>query len=233
MKLTGCKCVCKSLTGSRYCGRHGKPIVKQVHKNLDFDRCEAEIHRHIPSVSHDIQGVYDAVNILHLVMTECNTPKPRLDPFHRSCKWGMSDEEYREHMNVISRSRSESMAIGVFHETMFGIAKGYMKLKPGHETGLDIMSVDGTEAMELKNATHTMNSSSASSVANKLRAWASRGMKAILVQINCKDNKVVRPKNMGADIETWSGRDAYARIMGCDTFYDDLQVFLRVMISGR
>ena len=70
-----------------------------------------------------------------------------------------------------------------------------------------------------------MNSSSGSAVIGKLQALAAKGKKAVLVEVNCPKGKVCR---FGAppNIEVLNGQQAYARVSGRETFFDDLNITL-------
>ena len=115
--------------------------------------------------------------------------------------------------------------MGDFHEELAGKLPGWETLKVGDPSGCDVMKKDGTEYQEWKNRDNTMNSSSGSAVIGKLQALAAKGKKAVLVEVNCPKGKVCR---FGAppNIEVLNGQQAYARVSGRETFFDDLNTTL-------
>lgn len=66
------------------------------------------------------------------------------------------------------KEKQRQMKVGEIWQEVLGNYKGYVNLKTGHETGLDILSVNKKIAIELKNRTNTDNASSKKSNLDKL-----------------------------------------------------------------
>jgi hypothetical protein len=134
---------------------------------------------------------------------------------------GMSVDEWN--LAETSRLYQKSLEgkMGDFHEELMGKFPGYETLKVGHATGCDIRKLDDSEFFEVKNRDNTMNSSSGKTVVDKLVLLANKGKKAVLVEVNCKNDRVSR---FGAppEVFVWNGRRTYEYLSGRETFYDDL-----------
>jgi hypothetical protein len=137
---------------------------------------------------------------------------------------GITDIQWEDLENVRRNQKRIEMKMGDFHEEIFGLLPGYRTLPVGHETGCDVMSDDGTIVIEVKNRHNTLNSDSAKSVINKLKDQVEKGREAILVFVNCP-KKAPRFK-APASIKVLTGREAYGRFSGRDTFFDDLNTTL-------
>ena len=176
---------------------------------------------------------YDAVNEFWLVHTDPTSPEGFYDETDRMAHWELSDDEYKNLKAAGARRCRTSMAAGVLHEDTLGSFRGWRRLPTAHCTKLDVMSADEKWGIEVKNSTVSMNSDSGTTVVDKLVKWrdGAEGNVAILVQINCPDGSVRPPKGLPDNIKKWTGREAYKKLSGCDTFYDDLMVFIRVIMS--
>lgn len=123
------------------------------------------------------------------------------------------------------------MKLGDFHEELMGSFAGYVNLPLGHETGCDVMKVDGTEVWEIKNRDNTMNSGSAKTVIDKLIVQKNAGKRAVLVLVNCDR---ATPPRFGAPtgIDVLSGHRAYTELSGRTSFFSDLNKVLAATFSA-
>jgi len=140
-------------------------------------------------------------------------------------------EEWTEYEINRMFQKAVEAKMGFFHQDLMGKFNGYRTFKPGHSTGLDICNDEKKEYIEVKNKDNTMNSSSGESVVKKLMNIYNKGMKAILVQINCPDGRVNRFK-APASVEVWDGKKAYTHLSGRDTFFDDLNKTLEYVFAN-
>lgn len=155
-------------------------------------------------------------------------PKHDTDPFVNSVVCAVTNIK---HMEVyVQAHKMITMKMGDFHESIAGSIDGYRKLPIGNPSGCDIEKEDLTEVFELKNRANTMNSSSASSVIDKLIKAHNEGKKAHLVLINCEGSV---PRFKAPDyIEVWNGRKFYTHITGSETFFDRLEETLRYTMEN-
>jgi len=114
-----------------------------------------------------------------------------------------------------------SMKMGDFHEELMGKFPGYETLRVGHSTGTDVRKLDDTEFLEVKNRDNTMNSGAADSVVRKLTKLTEEGKAAFLVLVNSEKKTLPRFKAPKA-VHVINGKQAYTKLSGRDTFYDDL-----------
>ena len=110
--------------------------------------------------------------------------------------------------------------LGNFHQKLLGSFPGWKDLGRGHETGLDIAKDDDTVFIEVKNATNSMNSGSASAVNAKLLKQVELGRKAILVQINTATKGATNRSGIHSTVSVMNGKEAYAYVSGVPDCYD-------------
>jgi hypothetical protein len=186
----------------------------------------------IPEIKFDkfvdcLKGLYD-------VLEKKNKTKTFPDVFLKTVLISyraFTPEEWKEYeTNRMFQKALEAM-IGFFHQNLMGNFDGYRTFKIGHSTGLDICNDEKKEYIEVKNKDNTMNSSAGESVVKKLMKICDKGMKAILVQINCPNGRVNRFK-APASVEVWDGKKAYAHLSGRDTFFDDLNKTLEYVFAN-
>lgn len=162
------------------------------------------------------------------VLEERNVGKGGDDRFLRTIlvsHGDLTDEQWITSEKARRYTKSLEGKMGDFHEELAGKLPGWKTLKVGDPSGCDVMKEDGTEYQEWKNRDNTMNSSSASAVVAKLKKLADQGKKVVLVEVNCPKGKVCR---FGAppEIEVLNGEQAYARVSGRESFFDDLNTTL-------
>ena len=143
----------------------------------------------------------------------------------------LTPEEWKEYETNRMFQKALEAKMGFFHQDLMGKFPGYRTFKKGHSTGLDLCNDEKKEYIEVKNKDNTMNSSAGESVVKKLMKICDKGMKAILVQINCPNGRVSRFK-APASVEVWDGKKAYAHLSGRDTFFDDLNKTLEYVFAN-
>jgi len=80
----------------------------------------------------------------------------------------LDTEKSKHNKLIILKEKQRQMKIGEIWQEVLGNYYGYVNLKTGHATGLDIISYEKKIAIELKNRTNTDNSSSRKSNLDKL-----------------------------------------------------------------
>ena len=126
---------------------------------------------------------------------------------------------------MILKEKQRQMKVGEIWEVVLGNYKGYVNLKIGHETGLDILSHSKKVAIELKNRTNTDNYSSKKSNLDKLAKFkvANPDYVCIYANINADTEKktlkgsVVKILHNGVEIEHQIGYKFLKFILGDDT----------------
>jgi len=85
------------------------------------------------------------------------------------------DTEKSQHTKLlILKEKQRQMKIGEIWQEVLGNYTGYINLKTGHTSGLDILSHEKKIAIELKNRTNTDNASSRKSNFDKLSKFKKR-----------------------------------------------------------
>jgi len=135
---------------------------------------------------------------------------------------GMTEDAWRFAEKQRRYEKALTMKMGDFHEELAGKFGGYETLPVGHATGCDVRKLDDSEYWEWKNRDNTMNSGSAATVVAKLRAIHESGKKGFLVMVNTEKPRAPRPKGMPAEVNVFTGKEAYAYLSGRDTFFTDL-----------
>jgi len=143
---------------------------------------------------------------------------------------GMTQESWNAAERQRRYEKALQMKLGDFHEELMGSFTGYVNLPLGHETGCDVMKVDGTEVWEIKNRDNTMNSGSAKTVIDKLIVQKNAGKRAVLVLVNCDR---ATPPRFGAPtgIDVFTGQQAYKELSGREGFFSDLNKVLAATLS--
>jgi len=180
----------------------------------------------IPEVH--IEAFVACLKSFYAVLEERNVGKGGDDVFLRTILTShgdLTDEQWVTAEKARRYTKSLEGKMGDFHEELAGKLPGWKTLKVGHPSGCDVMKEDESEYQEWKNRDNTMNSSSGSAVVAKLKKLVDEGKKAVLVEVNCPAGKVNR---FGAppEIEVLNGKQAYARVSGRESFFDDLKATL-------
>jgi len=126
---------------------------------------------------------------------------------------------------IVLKEKQRQMKIGEIWQEVLGNYDGFINLKNGHETGLDILSHTRKIAIELKNRTNTDNASSKKSNFDKLAKFKKNYPEYICIYANINDdtekktlqgcdNKIL---HNGIEIQHQVGHIFLKYILGDDT----------------
>jgi len=166
----------------------------------------------------------ECIHPLYYVLEGKHESKTVADPFARTVLMnfeGLTEDDWTNMDRRRLYMKSVEDKLGNMHEELMGKFPGYVCMRVGDKTGCDVRNTDGSMVMEVKNRHNTMNSSSAKSVVEKLSKLADKGVNAILVQVNCPNEQVTR-FGAPANIQVWTGKQAYAFLSGRESFFDDV-----------
>lgn len=148
--------------------------------------------------------------------------KKQEDKFIKEMMMSLDDIDEKEwDRREIARRKQKiyEMKIGLFHQKIMGAIDGYIDVGQNHETGCDIISVDNSLVLEIKNKENTMNADCKKIVFNKLKKCKEKYKEAMLVYINAWTFKKSRIIDT---ITILSGEEAYTKLSGRTTFYEHL-----------
>jgi hypothetical protein len=125
------------------------------------------------------------------------------------------------------KEKQRQMKVGEIWQEVLGTYNGYVNLKIGHETGLDILSSSKKIAIELKNRTNTDNASSKKSNLDKLARFKAANPDYICIYANINadtKNKTLKGSikkliHKGVEIEHQIGYEFLKFILGDDMEY--------------
>lgn len=125
---------------------------------------------------------------------------------------------------LVLKEKQRQMKIGEIWQEVLGNYKGFVNLKIGHETGLDILSHTNKFAIELKNRTNTDNASSKKSNLDKLARFKVTNPDYICIyaNINAETEKktvkgsITKILHNGVEIEHQIGHKFLKFILGDD-----------------
>lgn len=120
----------------------------------------------------------------------------------------LDTKKVRTYKQICLREKHRQMKIGEIWQALIGNYQGFMDLKQGHETGLDILSPTRKIAIELKNRTNTDNASSRKSNLDKLARFKRNHPDFVCIYANI--NADTEKKTLGG----------YKRIL----FHDDQEI---------
>jgi hypothetical protein len=123
------------------------------------------------------------------------------------------------------KEKQRQMKIGEIWQEVLGNYNGFINLKIGHETGLDILSHTKKIAIELKNRTNTDNASSKKSNLDKLANFKKNNPDYVCVYANINANTEKKTLNGsikkilydGLELEHQIGYEFLKFILGDDT----------------
>jgi len=125
-------------------------------------------------------------NIIHSILS-----RPERDVM----TYDILDTEITKRYKLIAlRERHRQMKIGEIWQEVLGRYDGYINLKIGHPTGLDIISHSRKIAIELKNRTNTDNASSKKSNFDKLALFKKNNPDYRCIYANINDSTEQRTK---------------------------------------
>jgi hypothetical protein len=122
------------------------------------------------------------------------------------------------------KERQRQMKIGEIWQEVLGSYSGFVNLKIGHETGLDLLSHTKRIAVELKNRTNTDNASSKKSNLDKLADFKKNNPEYTCVYANINadtekktvDGTICRILHNGVELEHQTGYGFLTFILGDD-----------------
>jgi hypothetical protein len=135
------------------------------------------------------------------------------------------------------KEKQRQMKVGEIWQEVLGNYNGFVNLKIGHETGLDILSHTKKIAVELKNRTNTDNSSSKKSNLDKLANFKKNNPEYLCIYANINANtekKTLRGSSKkilhnGVELEHKIGYEFLAFMLGNDT--DEIINFIKNTIE--
>jgi Eco47II restriction endonuclease len=218
--LKGERCKNPVNDGTSLCAKHTKKLVtvpSSVPSSVDMswykigDKIQFEIFHFL------LQPIYETLE-------KSRKSRSSDDPFLKTVlishkRWNQS--QWEEHEIDRLHYKLLEMLIGKFHESLIGKFDGYENLQQGDESGCDVRKKDCSEYFEIKNRNNTMNSDSGKSVIVKLTKLSNQGKLAVLVEINCPNDRVTR-FGTHQQVQVWNGAKMYAYISGRPTFFSDL-----------
>jgi len=96
----------------------------------------------------------------------------------------LDTENSKIHKLLVLKEKQRQMKIGEIWQEVLGSYDGFINLKVGHETGLDILCHTKKIAIELKNRTNTDNSSSKKSNLDKLAKFKKNNPDYVCIYAN-------------------------------------------------
>ena len=96
----------------------------------------------------------------------------------------LDTEKTKQNKLLVLKEKQRQMKVGEIWQEVLGTYDGFINLKVGHETGLDILSHTKKIAIELKNRTNTDNASSKKSNLDKLANFKKNNPEYICIYAN-------------------------------------------------
>lgn len=129
----------------------------------------------------DIEVYFEELDtIIHSILSR---------PERNILTYDILDTELTKRYKLIAlRERHRQMKIGEIWQEVLGRYSGYINLKIGHSTGLDIISHSKKIAIELKNRTNTDNASSKKSNFDKLTLFKKNNPEYRCIYANINDS---------------------------------------------
>lgn len=136
----------------------------------------------------------------------------------------LDTEKSRKNKLIILKEKQYQMDVGNIWQQVIGNYDGFIDLKNGHKSGLDILSHEKKIAIELKNRTNTDNNSARKYNYNKLSKFKTENpeYKCIYANINADTEKKTlngfhkKIKNNDVEIEHYVGYDFLKLIFNND-----------------
>jgi len=125
---------------------------------------------------------------------------------------------------IVLKEKQRQMKVGELWQSVMGNYDGWINLKQGHETGLDVMNPSKKIAMEIKNRTNTDNNSSRKANLDKLAAFKKMNPEytCIYATLNDKSEKKTREGFVkkfihdGVELEHRMGYEVLTFVLGKD-----------------
>ena len=139
-------------------------------------------------------------------LLDANIQKILLRPENDVLTYDILDTEKSKKNKLISlKEKQRQMKVGEIWQEVLGNYDGFVNLKIGHETGLDVLSHSKKVVIELKNRTNTDNASSKKSNFDKLARFKQNNPDYLCIYAN-----------INADTETKTLRGCNKKIMHND-----------------
>lgn len=137
----------------------------------------------------------------------------------------LDTEKSKKNKLLALKEKQRQMKVGEIWQEVLGSYNGFINLKIGHETGLDILSHTKKIAIELKNRTNTDNASSKKSNLDKLANFKKKNPEYICVYANINadtekktlEGSIKKILHNGIELEHQIGYDLLKFILGDDT----------------
>lgn len=137
----------------------------------------------------------------------------------------LDTEKSKTNKLLALKEKQRQMKVGEIWQLVLGSYNGFINLKKGHETGLDILSHTKKIAIELKNRTNTDNASSKKSNLDKLSNFKNNNPEYVCVYANINANtekktlqgSVKKILHNGVELEHQIGYEFLKFILGHDT----------------
>lgn len=141
--------------------------INNLNKDIDDNENNIKSETSTDIISNIKVNIFDKIKyfenldvIIHNILSR---------PENNILTYDILDTEKTNNIKLISlKEKQRQMKIGEIWQEVLGNYDGYINLKTGHETGLDILSHTKKVAVELKNRTNTDNASSKKSNFDKL-----------------------------------------------------------------
>ena len=149
----------------------------------------------------------------------------------------LDTEKTKQNKLLVLKEKQRQMKVGEIWQEVLGTYDGFINLKIGHETGLDILSTTKKIAIELKNRTNTDNASSKKSNLDKLAEFKKNNptYTCIYANINADTEKktlngsIKKILHNGQELEHHIGYDFLRFIL--DTNTDEIIQFVKNTID--
>ena len=151
------------------------------------------------------------------------------DIMNRPCKEEftydlISTQKSKKIKLIVLKEKQRQMKVGELWQTVMGNYDGWINLKQGHDTGLDVMNPSRKIAMEIKNRTNTDNNSSRKANLDKLAAFKKMNPEytCIYATLNDKSEKKTREgfvkkfMHDGVELEHRMGYEVLTFVLGED-----------------
>jgi hypothetical protein len=125
----------------------------------------------------------------------------------------------------VLKEKQRQMKVGEIWQEVLGSYNGFINLKIGHETGLDILSHTKKIAIELKNRTNTDNASSKKSNLDKLANFKKNNPEYLCIYANINadtetktlNGRIKKILHNGVELEHQIGYEFLKFMLGDDT----------------
>jgi hypothetical protein len=149
----------------------------------------------------------------------------------------LDTEKTKQNKLLVLKEKQRQMKVGEIWQEVLGTFDGFINLKIGHKTGLDILSHTKKIAIELKNRTNTDNASSKKSNLDKLAEFKKKNptYTCIYANINADTEKktlngsIKKILHNGQELEHHIGYDFLRFIL--DTNTDEIIQFVKNTID--